>query len=138
MNKEFSWQLKNNLTAYQKFITEFNVFIKDNNVSKAGNYALNVAVEELITNTIKYNVDSDSIIIDVELVISDSCLELVIIDNAGAFDIHSAEKTDLSKDIDEIEIGGLGIDLVKKLFDSCEYSYVDERNSVRLVYDLKS
>ncbi len=137
MKIEKSWQLSNSIDEYYKFNYDFNLFLENNNVESGGNFALNVAVEELITNIIKYNPGIENIIINVDLLITDYNLEITIVDNAGAFDINIAEKPDLTKNISELEIGGLGIELVKKLFHSCEYSYVNNNNTVKLVYALQ-
>ena len=85
----------------------------------------------------KFNPDVDNIVIKVDLVITDYTLEISIADNAGAFDINIAKKPDLTRNINELEIGGLGIELVKKLFHSCEYSYINNNNFVKLVYNLQ-
>ena len=53
MKIEKSWQLSNSIDEYYKFNYDFNLFLDNNNVELGGNFALNVAVEELITNVIK-------------------------------------------------------------------------------------
>ncbi len=134
MKIEKSWQLSNNLDEYKSFNREFNLFLEEHRVESNGNYALNVAAEELISNIIKFNPGLDNVVITVELIITDNELEICISDNAGAFDISSVEKTDLTRDLAEIDVGGLGIDLVKNLFHSCQYNYVSNKNTVRLIY----
>ena len=133
---EKSWQLTNSLDDYSVFNADFNIFLEDNAIDNGGNFALNVAVEELITNIIKFTPAGRSVDIGVELRITERALEISIKDNAGEFNINLADKPDFTKDISEIKIGGLGLELVKKLFDSCEYSYVQNNNFVRLVYNL--
>ncbi len=137
MNIEKSWQLNNSISAYNEFNRNFNEYLEEHSVDAAGNYALNVAVEELITNIIKFNSESKEVEIVVNLVISAEMLEICVTDNAGAFDINLAKKPDLTRDIQDIEIGGLGLDLVKNLFDSCEYKYAKNNNMVKLTYKVK-
>ena len=133
---ERTWQLTNNMDDYRVFNDDFNTFLDINAVDNGGNFALNVAVEELITNIIKFNPVNRVVDIVVALRITAQTLEISIKDNAGAFDINLAEKPDFSRNIAEIKIGGLGLELVKNLFDSCEYTYVQNNNFVKLVYNL--
>ncbi len=137
MKIEKSWQLNNDINDYNKFNKDFNDYLEAQSVDAAGNYALNVAIEELITNIIKFNPPSKEIEIVVSLNISADMLEMCMTDNAGAFDINLSKKPDLTRDIQDIEIGGLGLELVKNLFDSCEYRYAKNNNMVKLTYKLK-
>jgi serine/threonine-protein kinase RsbW len=96
-------------------------------------FALNVVLEELLSNTIFYGYDDDaSHSIAIALAHEDCEVSLELSDDARPFDPLSAPPPDLDAPLEERRIGGLGIHLVKEMMDSIEYKYCDGRNHLRL------
>jgi serine/threonine-protein kinase RsbW len=97
-------------------------------------FKLNIALEELLTNTISYGFDDGQrheIALDIAVVGEDLVAELS--DDARPFDpLEEAPPPDLDSPIEERRIGGLGVHLVRTLMDEVTYAYRDGRNRVRL------
>jgi serine/threonine-protein kinase RsbW len=85
-------------------------------------YSMNLAVDEVVSNVILYAFDNP---IEQEVLIQLSAREgevsAVITDFGRAFDPLSMPAPDLDAPLEEREVGGLGIHLVKSLMDRVEY-----------------
>lgn len=96
--------------------------------------AVQLAVEEAVTNVINHGyTDGQAHTFTVELTLEDRRLTTVITDDAPAYDPLARPEVDTSKPLEEREIGGLGVHLVKKLMDSAQYERRDDRNVLTLV-----
>jgi anti-sigma regulatory factor (Ser/Thr protein kinase) len=96
-------------------------------------FKLNVAIEELLTNTISYGYDDGGrheIAIDITREGQTIVTELS--DDARPFDPLNAPEPDLESAIEDRRIGGLGVHLVKTLMDAVAYAYRDGRNHITL------
>ena len=96
-------------------------------------FKLNVALEELLTNTISYGYDDGKIHqIALSVVRQGNTLVTEISDDARPYDPLQAPPPDLDSAIEDRRIGGLGVHLVKTLMDEVTYAYRDGRNHVTL------
>ncbi|HEY1110413.1 MAG TPA: ATP-binding protein [Opitutaceae bacterium] len=96
--------------------------------------AVQLAVEEAVTNVINHGyADGQPHTFTVELALEERRLTTVITDDAPAYDPLARPDVDTSKPLEEREIGGLGVHLVKKLMDSAQYERRDGRNVLTLV-----
>jgi len=101
-------------------------------------FILNMVVEELYTNMVKYNGSgADDILIGVELVQDELIIHLIDFDSKP-FDYSEREEVDISAPLHDRKPGGLGIHLVKRFMDEVSYQYKDRKTSIRLVKTLKS
>jgi serine/threonine-protein kinase RsbW len=95
-------------------------------------FAMNLAVEELFTNIIKYGASNDRDV-GIELDVHDGFLVIEVIDeDTEPFDITAAEKVDVNKRLDEREAGGLGIHLIRSMMDYIKYEYSDRTARITL------
>lgn len=100
-------------------------------------YMINLALDELITNTVSYGLRGVSRPrIEITLRVSETLLVLAMADNGRQFDPTESPKPDLSSTVDDRPIGGLGLHLVKTFADRVSYEYVDGRNRLTLEHDL--
>jgi anti-sigma regulatory factor (Ser/Thr protein kinase) len=92
---------------------------------------VDLAVEELFTNMVKYGGGSDAAV-RVGLAAIDGGVELTLVDrDVEAFDVTRAPDVDIGQPIDEREPGGLGLHLIRRMVDSVEYRYAkDTRESL--------
>lgn len=96
--------------------------------------AVQLAVEEAVTNVINHGyTDGQPHTFTVDLSLEDRRLTTIITDDAAAYDPLARPDVDTSKPLEEREIGGLGVHLVKKLMDSAQYERRDGRNVLTLV-----
>lgn len=95
-------------------------------------FALNMVVEELFTNMVKYNgKGADDIMISVERDGDWMSVHLVDFDSEP-FDYTEAGEVDTSAPLHERKPGGLGIHLVKRFMDEVMYEYKERKTTIRL------
>jgi len=96
---------------------------------------LNMALDDLLNNVVQYAFPNDpnEHFIEVEGEVHDECVILTITDDGIPFNPLTAAPPDLSVLLHEREIGGLGIHLVRSMFDEVTY----HRNVGRNVLTVK-
>jgi len=99
-------------------------------------FTVNMAVEELFTNMIKYGSGGDAAI-EVGLDREGDQLVVRLVDtDSEPFDLNALETVDTSAPLSERRPGGLGIHLVKCLMDEVNYEYKNRITRIRLVKNL--
>lgn len=90
----------------------------------------NLVVEEVFVNIVSYAYEDTDTNNTVTISINDNADKTIItfIDSGKHFNPLIKDDPDLSLDVDERPIGGLGIYLVKKMMDNVEYEYKDNKN----------
>jgi anti-sigma regulatory factor (Ser/Thr protein kinase) len=104
-----------------------NEFIDDNYPNK--DIALKLVVEEIFVNIVNYS-NAEYIIVNIE---SDNNLTIEFIDNGIQFDPTLKEDPKTPKSLDETQIGGLGILLVKNYADEIIYTYENNENHLKVI-----
>ena len=99
---------------------------------------LTMAAEELFLNVASYGYPEGAGTVTVELRIREGRVTMTLRDSGPAFDpFCDAPPPDLSPDLRERRIGGLGVYLVRKTMDSVRYDRIDGENVVTLVRSAK-
>lgn len=93
---------------------------------------IKVAVEEAIVNVISYAYKDGEGDVEVACIIDDESFIIKIIDSGFPFDLLSLQDPDISLDVAERDIGGLGIYLIKRLMDHVEYKRENDKNTLTL------
>jgi anti-sigma regulatory factor (Ser/Thr protein kinase) len=107
-------------------------FIDEKAVDEGAAFCINLVVEELFTNMVKYNVGGrDHIAISAERVNDHVLLELIDWD-VEPFDPGTVKKVAVSAGISERNPGGLGLHLVQKMVDDLDYTYDPETRRMRV------
>jgi anti-sigma regulatory factor (Ser/Thr protein kinase) len=93
-------------------------------------FSLNLALDEVVTNIIRYAHDDDGLQhpIIVRLALEQDVLTAQVEDDGRAFNPLEAPAPDIGAGIDERPVGGLGIHLVRSVMTSVEYRRQDGRN----------
>jgi serine/threonine-protein kinase RsbW len=93
-------------------------------------FSVNLALDEVITNIIRYahGADGQQHPIDVRLSLEPGVLTAQVEDDGRAFNPLDAPVPDLDANIEERPIGGLGIHLVRTMMSSLEYRRESGRN----------
>ena len=93
-------------------------------------FEINLVLEEYITNLVNYGYhDRENHDIIIEILKEETQLKIIIIDDAGPFNIlETPENEEIDKPVEERKIGGLGIHFIKKLTDNLEYQSVVGKN----------
>lgn len=85
-------------------------------------------VEELASNAIKYGGADHESELSVKLAVVDDLLSLDFRDEGDPFDPLSGPDPDLNADIEDRDIGGLGLFLIKQLAEELHYERIDGYN----------
>ena len=97
-------------------------------------YALNLSIDEILTNTINYGYDDDGPHrIEVIVSLEEDSLAVVIVDDSMPFDLGLAPERDLDLSLEDTPLGGLGLYLVHQMMDSVDYRREGGCNVVTLV-----
>jgi phosphoserine phosphatase RsbU/P len=94
---------------------------------------VDLVIEELFTNAVKYSTMSQAAP-EIGLRALPDGVEVTVIDHdVDLFDVAQAPEVDVDAPIEQREPGGLGLHLVRRMVDSVEYHYDDERRRSRTV-----
>ena len=93
--------------------------------------SLNLALEEAVSNVIMYAYPKGSDgLVDVEAIVRKDSLEFILSDNGTPFDPTAAPEADITLDVEDRPIGGLGIFLVRNIMDEVKYTRSDDGKNV--------
>ncbi len=103
------------------------------------NIQLDVAVEELFVNIASYAYTPDTGMAEIEIKTEDNAEKVFItfIDSGIEYDPLKKPDPDVTLSVQERQIGGLGIFMVKKSMDDMYYERKDGKNILTIVKDLK-
>ena len=95
---------------------------------------LEVALEEAVINIINYSHATEIALRLQSSIVNDqrSMINITLTDDGISFDPTSSE-TDTSKAIEERQIGGMGINLLRQITDELHYQRTDERNQLTII-----
>lgn len=100
-------------------------------------FNIHLALEEAVTNVIMYAYTKEEEH-DIELSVkgNDNELTFKIIDSGKEFDPTQQPEADVTLPLEERQIGGLGIFLIRRVMDKVEYNRADGKNILTLVKKL--
>ncbi len=129
MNKRLFLTLHSWLSEVQRLGEQFGHFADENRLSAEVRFAVNLALEEIVTNIIThgYKGSADQSI-SIDLTVSPVEVRGRIEDSAQAFDPLVQPPPDVNTPLALRQVGGLGIHLSKKFLDGLEYSRIDGKN----------
>lgn len=120
-------------------VTDFvNSILEKNECSMKVQMEIDIVIDEIFSNIAYYAYAPGSGEATVQVKIEDSPkrMELVFIDRGIPYNPLENKDPDVTLDIEERKIGGLGIFLVKEMMDEVLYEYVDGQNILKLIKDL--
>lgn len=88
-------------------------------------FVLRLVIEEIVTNLIKYGYDEAAIegLVEVKCTMANDTLAITIRDRGRPFDPRDLPEPDMSDDVQQRVVGGLGIYLVRELVDEIVYHH---------------
>ena len=95
---------------------------------------MELVIEEIFVNvsSYAYRPDVGDVTICIDFAENPAAVEITFIDSGKPYNPLEKDDPDTTLGIDEREIGGLGIFLVKKNVDDIAYEYADEKNILRI------
>ena len=128
----FSKTISNTLPELQTALLEVSTFL-EGKLSPKAVFAAGLALEEMITNTLKYGYDDQAPHqIALRLEINAASALITITDDGRAFNPLLAPPPDTAKPMEERPIGGLGLHLVRGLVDSIDYQRLEGKNVLQI------
>jgi len=139
MKNELILLIRNRFDDLPELIKQVDTFLDHHSVRLETLYKVNLILEEVLTNIIKYAFnDKSDHQIRVVMKLQDPKLIIEFIDDGQEFDPLSMPPPKVAESISESEVGGLGIHLVRQMSDGMEYHRHEDRNILRTKIDLRS
>jgi anti-sigma regulatory factor (Ser/Thr protein kinase) len=113
----------------------FDEFSAAHGLTRNDTWPFHVALDEILSNLVKYGSSGHKGPGRIEIVLrlEAEAFEMVILDDAPPFDPLEAARPDTSLGVEERPVGGLGIEIVRRLMDVIEYQRGDDgRNRLTL------
>jgi anti-anti-sigma factor len=128
---ELRLQIKNEHSELKGLMSDLGQFIQAHRVPHRAAYAVNLTIDELVSNVMRYAyVDDETHFIEIVLAIEGDQIILQITDDGRPFDPRTGPELDLHAE--DREFGGLGILLVLEMVDALKYRRVEEKNCVEV------
>lgn len=133
MSDSFSQTIGNTLAALPPLTTAVNHFLDQHIVPHAAIFRVNLAIEEIITNIIKYGHDDTAPhVITVNLALFPDIIRLQLKDDGHPFNPLQAPTPDIHVPLDQRKVGGLGLHLVRKSVSRITYQRADNSNILEM------
>ena len=117
------------------FISEFST---QKNLDDATVFTVNLIIEELFTNMVKYHARNPHKVF-ISLTKDENVLTIVLIDyDVEPFDLTKVQAYDLNKPLKDRTPGKLGTHFIKKMMDNIEYDYKDRQSKITLTKYLRN
>lgn len=132
MEKKF----KRDIGSLEDIFAFLSEFKRRSNIDNSAAFGLDLIVEELFTNMVKYNSEgSNDILISLEK--TGNRLVLIFNDYDGEpFDITKVGEVNTKQCLEERKVGGLGIHLVKTIADHIDFEYHDRSSKITVIKEL--
>lgn len=136
----YKLEIKNRINELEKLPDYIEQILRGHETDADTPAKLNLALEELLTNTISYGYKTKQTeTITITSHINEGIITIQVSDTAEKFDINAqAPQVELDQPVEKRKIGGLGIFLINKIMDSVEYNYICGKNTVTLTKRLKT
>jgi sigma-B regulation protein RsbU (phosphoserine phosphatase) len=130
---------KNELSEIEKVNENFTHFAEENNMSKTLISKVNMVFDELLNNAISYAFQDDKEHeIEIRIELAEDRLSISLSYDGVPFNPFTTEAPDTDLSIEEREVGGLGIHLVKNIMDEVHYKKHGDTNIVTVVKNVRS
>ncbi len=133
MKNAVSIQIKNDLSELSRIKEIVGEFNRSHNLPLQAASAISLALDEIITNIISYGYDDrKEHEISIQLSRQPGELILQIEDDGRRFNPLDFPQADTESALDDRQIGGLGIYLVRSVMDDMEYGRHNEKNCLTM------
>lgn len=134
MSRTFKRELRNNRESIAEASAEAAAWLDAEEIPAPAALLARMAIDELLTNVVKYGYDDDGEhAIEIECIAREDEFEVRVVDDGREFDPLNATAYDLESPMEEREVGGLGLHLLREMSDRFTYERRDGRNYMALV-----
>lgn len=132
---------KNNFSSLTKLASDIEAFSTQNNIPQAVTYALNLCLDEVLTNIISYGRKNKSqdCQIEMDLITSDNQIIATMRDTGIPFNPleNAPNYPNLRSSIEDRCVGGLGVYFLEQYMDKVEYKRLNNQNVLTLTKFIK-
>jgi len=133
MDDRLTLRVKNSFAEIPAANEAASRWLADRKAPPVADYLANLAIEELVTNCIKYGYDdSAEHIIEIELKLAAGELVVTVADDGHPFNPLELSEPATNKPVEDLAIGGLGIHLLRRMSDRMDYARTDGKNRLTL------
>jgi serine/threonine-protein kinase RsbW len=126
-------QIANNAVELARSAEQLRQFLEQEGASARCRYAVDLVMEEMVGNVIRYAWEDDGEhFVRVSLDLEADRLVMIIEDDGSAFDPTRHREEPAPGSLEEARIGGLGIQMVRRVVEEMRYEYLEGRNRLRL------
>ena len=137
MAEEFDVTIPARLSEVRELSGMVEAFGDANGLPDPKVFVINLALDELITNTVTHGLeDMAEAEIRITMRVDAGMLTVVMEDNGQPFDPTQDTQADVTSSLEERAVGGLGLHLVKSFADRISYEFVEGRNRLTMEHDL--
>jgi sigma-B regulation protein RsbU (phosphoserine phosphatase) len=135
----FELSITNRVDEIARVNQSFNAFAKRHGIAAGVRRKMNVVFEELLSNIVSHAYrDEGEHTIDLRAELSADRLAITITDDGRPFNPFTSAAPDTAVSMEERQMGGLGIHLVRNMMDEVSYSRRTDKNVVILVKHLEA
>ena len=139
LNNPIVVEFKNDISELVKVNSVVNIFCMFYSLDQRFKNEFNLILEELITNIVYYAYENNDLrLIKLTIDYQDTFIACTIEDDGILFNPFEFESKvpDQAQDIANVNIGGIGLHLIKKLVSSYEYSRNNMTNTVKFIKEI--
>ncbi len=134
LGESISYNFRNVEQDLPKLSSLFRVFCKSHDIPSDKVFDVELCVEELVTNVFSHG-KNQCVLVSIGL--NEDELKVTIEDKSQPFNLLRYPSKAPSDSIEDVDVGGLGIHLVKNLSDKIAYSGSKQGNKVTIFKDLR-
>ncbi|MDY0145772.1 MAG: ATP-binding protein [Kiritimatiellia bacterium] len=130
---EHSWQIPNQMGPATAMTRDALKWANAFPISDQAKYSLRLALEEMLSNTVKYGYADQAIHpISISITVDSELIRIELIDDARPFNPTLQPKPDIAHNVAVGIAGGFGIELVRRICRHMGYRREQNRNHVTL------
>ena len=121
------------MDSLESIFTFIQKFVSHNGLNDSLSYQLNLVIEELFTNMVKYNSQNQNPIL-IQLIKQKYKLVVSMTEfDTEPFNIKQVKSYDRNQILQERSVGGVGIHLVQNIMDQIDYKYDNRTSTIILI-----
>ena len=133
ISAKYQLEVVANFDALPAAMDQLSCWLEQRQAAPSAAYLSTLALEEIVTNCIKYGYDDQAEhVIHVQVELSPDGMTIVVEDDGHPFNTLEQVEPDTNLPIEERPLGGLGLHLLRKLSDRMDYAWKNGRNQVTL------
>ncbi len=127
-----SLELEAQRSMLEPLLSVFERDLRDGGCPQERIEAIRIAAEEIFINIASYAYPESEGTVQIEEAVEENSIDIMFADEGMPYNPLENEDPDIMLSVDERDIGGLGIFMVKQIADDVEYEYKEGKNCLRI------